>query len=160
MGEIRNGKGIAAVFEVSPRAVSGWRADGLPVYQDAGRGKPTLYDTARVHEWLLSRDSVGRGDPELSEARKRIVMAEARKRELRVALEEGQAVSVQDAVRILENVISVVRARILSMANKIAPEIVSVNSLAEVKKIVDGFAFDLLREIAAIDPEKMEEKKK
>ncbi|GAB4366777.1 MAG: hypothetical protein Kow00128_10540 [Deltaproteobacteria bacterium] len=152
MAEKVNAKRLARIVGVTPRTITGWRSSGMPVHEDRGRGREVIFDTAAVIAWLVARDSGGKADSALTEARRRILEAEAGRRELRLAKEQGDVVDVRDAAKTLEGIVLSIRSKILGMGDRLTPRVVGSNSHAEVKKLIDDFGKETLHSIAQIDP--------
>ncbi|GAB4371375.1 MAG: hypothetical protein Kow00128_19190 [Deltaproteobacteria bacterium] len=151
-GEIVNGTRLARIVGTSTRTVTKWRSAGMPVHEDRGRGRETLYNTAAVIAWLVARDGGGKADSALTEARRRILEAEAGRRELRLAKEQGDVVDVRDAAKVLEKIVLSIKGKVLGMGDRLTPRVVGSNSYAEVKKLIDDFGKEVLLNISQIDP--------
>jgi phage terminase Nu1 subunit (DNA packaging protein) len=48
-------KDVAAIFGVSHETIRTWQAEGMPVLVRGGGNKPSQFDSAAVHAWLVAR---------------------------------------------------------------------------------------------------------
>ncbi|MEW6718903.1 MAG: terminase small subunit [Thermodesulfobacteriota bacterium] len=149
MGEIVNGKRLGAIFGVEPRTISNWRKEGLPVHEDQGRGKDTLYDTAVTHQWLLARDgAAGTRDPGTVAARRRLLEIEAERRAIHLAREQGEVVLADDAEKLWSAQVTACRSRLLAIPTKATPRVVGLENHAEVNDVLQTLIYEALDELA------------
>ena len=129
---------------VSKTMVTKWIAAGLPVTPQ-GR-----IDRAKAIEWLKANTTRPTAKLETYvEARARKERSLADLRELDALQRRGEVVAVNDAFDILEEFVSVCRARLLAIPTTAAPELVGQPDLAKVQAVLKRHVYDALNELAS-----------
>ena len=139
----------AKLLDVTPRRVQQLASDGI--VPKAERGDYDLAKCTIAYIRYLRRLAHGSGDLSLTDERTRLAKEQADKIERENLIERGELVPVGIVVGILEKIFVAFRARIISIPGKIAPQIVGVNTIPEVKGLVEGVIFEALDEISAED---------
>ena len=116
---------LAALFDVSARAVTAWEAAGLPARR-AGRGRPTMFDVGTAYRWIRDRqlaaaESAAGG---VEQARARQLRASAAKLERQNQLADGQLLEKADVEATWSSFIMACRARFLLWPQMLAPRLV------------------------------------
>ena len=150
---------VAEMLGVSVRTVSDFQRDPdfpTPERED-GRNS---YDAAAVHAWALDREIAKLIESEdgkmldLNHERARLAKAQADRQEIALARERGLVIGIPEAVSVLSDDYSRVRARLLALPPKCAPLVHRAESVTEIRETLDDAVRDALAELS--DPENMD----
>lgn len=86
------------------------------------------------------------------QARTRKIAADAELAEMELAKARREFISVEDVRSAWQNVLSNMRARLLSMPSTVAPIVQHETNLGTVKDIIDGAIRECLEELSSYDP--------
>jgi len=71
-------------------------------------------------------------------------------------MENAQArrelVHVDDAAAVVGRIIEAIKPKLLGLGSRISPQVTGCSNIAENKAFIDGIAYELLSDIASIDP--------
>jgi hypothetical protein len=138
--------GAAAVgkrLHVSRRTVFNLEKIGLP---KLGPGK---YDLAACEKWYSDYSAKEGLPPDVAVQRARWLAAKASREELMLAKERGELVPVAVATKAWGAMIQASRSKLLALPNRLAPQIVSCNSIVEVSEALRAGIYEVLDELAA-----------
>lgn len=140
---------IAAVLGVTERVVTARRQDGrLPRLAD-GRIDLHAVISAGVAALAKQQRSGDGEELDLTAERARLAKEQADAQEMKNAITRGELVPQTDIVAGMQVSFAYARARLLSMPAKIAPRIVGITSLAEVRDIVTDHVHECCAELSA-----------
>ena len=92
-GKIVNRTEIAAIYGHALTTIDGWVTAGCPVESGGGRGKPKLFNTAKVAAWreaVLREQLTGNLDVNEEQLKRRRMIAETERAELELAKARGE----------------------------------------------------------------------
>jgi phage terminase Nu1 subunit (DNA packaging protein) len=75
--------------------------------------------------------------------------AKADKIQLQVEKLRGELVPIEDVARVVETEYAAVRAALLAISSKVSGELASMDSVIEIKKLLDGHINEVLAELSA-----------
>lgn len=143
---------LARLFDVTPKSIRAWSSQGCPVEREGKRGQPTLYRPADVIRWREERAALAAaGDiamMDMEEARRRKLAAEAATAELALARAKDEVVEVELVSKVVGNGLAAVRARLLQIGAKIAPQAEIAPDATAIKELVDDAIYEALDEIS------------
>lgn len=87
---------------------------------------------------------------DLDEARLRKMAAEAALAEYELAEMEGKMVAVEDIDRILAPPLTALRAKLLNLPGKLAPQLLACRSLAEIRTLLDTSIAEAMAELQGV----------
>lgn len=140
---------LAEVFGVSFSTVAGWCNQSTP----RGEGPHgSLYDSRDVFraaaQQIKARYEVGDREKQLV----RKCSAEADLKKLQLAEKRGELVPVEAVLKVLQNIYSDLKARIMPIGSKFAPKVQGLKKLAETEAELNACRDELLEEIRRIQP--------
>jgi phage terminase Nu1 subunit (DNA packaging protein) len=137
---------LADILSVTERTTFNLEKKGMPC---VGRSR---FDADACLAWYQEYLQTGCGKPSsLIEADTRLRTAQAGIQELKLAQAQGESFPAGVVVSAWEKAVTSCRARILSVPGKLAPQVVSCNSIAEVKDAIERALFECLDELAIAD---------
>jgi phage terminase Nu1 subunit (DNA packaging protein) len=154
---------LCVMLGVAERSIGRYAADGMP-FTNIGEAKQKHFPVLKCVEWLAvkglleikqpipersSGDSFD--DMDYMEARRRQDIAKAKLMEMEVEEAEGKLIRVEDALKENEKVLTAFRSRILSMPSSIAPSVITCETVAEAKSIIENACYDALEELARLE---------
>ena len=143
---VNKGK-LAEILGVSEQTLTAWQDKGMPVVARNGRGHTNQYDTHAVIQWWIHRET---GD-DLNAERTRLTREQANKTALENGRLRGELVSAADVRTQLERVFGAIRSRILAIPTKFAPQVLGLQTLAEIRAALDKGAREALTELATFE---------
>ena len=156
-GEVVNRSRLAVVFGVARTTVDAWVAEGCPmIKRPASKGDPAEFDTAEVHAWLIKRavtrataDRPAAGDQLDLEAERALLAREQRiAQEMKNQAARGQLLPRAEVTAAVQSAFTRVRARMLALPTKAAPQVASLRTLAEIKTVLTELVHEALRELS------------
>ena len=148
--------GIAAIAErlrLTPRRVQQLVGEGLP---RVTRGK---YDVDQVLDWYiarLERQLAGDGDDPgginylQEQARDRAATADLK--ELKLARERGNLVSIIDVEKQMTDLVGATKARLMAVPARLAPDLIGETSRVMIQAKIEKAQKEALQHLAAIAP--------
>ena len=82
----------------------------------------------------------------------------ARKAELELKKREGELIEIDEVVRQNKQIDRIIRGKLISLSNRVAPKVVNVSSIPKIKSIVDDAVNDVLSELYAMREEDADER--
>jgi hypothetical protein len=138
---------IAQVLNLTPRYVNKLvKEQGMP---RQGRGE---YDLVMCVHWYIDflKAQIVRsrsGDESESDARRRLLSANADIREAERARMHGELIPVKSAVEVIERGVHSFKTRMLALPTKAAGRVLGRTSLGEIKGILEDDVYQALREL-------------
>ena len=129
---------VADLLKVSQRTISRWvNTNGAPA---EGKGK---VEFARFMVWLYFHqkdiiEKLRQGDETYQEASRRLIQANANLKEIQLKKLAGEILIAPDVKRILERFITAWKTKIFLIPNKCSPQIISLQSIPEIKSILEN----------------------
>lgn len=145
---------LAALWGVSMTAVRDWIRNGCPYEQTADRrqGRQWVFDTAAVAAWREEHAvASAMGDlkqVDIGELRRRKLAAETGTAELEFGLRRGELIEVEKVADIVAGEYSDLRAKLLSLATKVAAPLGRARTIAQRKVIIHDAICESLAELS------------
>ena len=150
-GKIVNRAELAAIHGVSLPTVDTWRNAGCPVEREGGKGATYQYNTKAVIEWRLQQaradKRAGGTAGTLDEAKLRKETANAELAEIELAEKRAQVVPIDHVAKQFGKVLATVKARMLAIPTKAAPEAHIAKSEEEARALIEDFIRDAMTEL-------------
>jgi hypothetical protein len=137
--------GLSVELGIDRRTIGKKIANVAPVRID---GKSKYYRMADVVAAIYVNVSVGPTDGTKEDNEARLVKAKADEKELQVARLKGELIPTDEAKRRWASYIAGAKARLLSLPSKLAPAVIGVDKLNEVKNILSEGVRDVLTELS------------
>lgn len=132
-------KQLADELGLGTRQIDNLVADGMPRHK---RGRGYAYPWPIVLRWYIKHreaSALRRSQPtDLNDARVRRETAEAQLKELELAKLEGRTVTIEDAEREIGATLDRLRARLVNIPGKWAPQLVGKLTVAAAKTALEG----------------------
>ena len=118
---------------------------------------PGEYDLEQIRTAYIKRlreSAAGRatsGTLNLADERARLSKEQADAKEMENAIERGELVYIEDVAKRFEEGLSKVRAKLLSIPTKIAPEAAAAEDAKEVQRLIEGAIVEALNELVGLD---------
>ncbi len=157
MGEIVNKVRLAKILGKSERTLTEWQKEGMPTKKKGARGQSNTYDTAKVIEWLIKKESDA--ITKMDAAKLRLVEAQAELEELKVAEKKEELIPIDKMKLLWSGVLGTFRQRIQSLPSRLTPLIIIQNDPKKIEKVIKDGCNEALNELAMYDPEAYEKAK-
>jgi len=157
VGQIVNLTAAAEVLGVVPETVRRWIVGGAPCISKPGPNAAHGYkiDLAALIDWRITQERERAlkevGSIDVDEARRRKLAAEAGIAEHELAIKQGSAVAIEDAVQALDNAIGSCRSRLLGLGSKLGPQVAIEKDAANCQALIDAAVRDTLTELAELE---------
>jgi phage terminase Nu1 subunit (DNA packaging protein) len=144
---------MAQMLGISTRALQDMLDSGCPVVDRGRPGQAAVFDVTQVIAWKAARDRRGE-NPAMTQsanaaqdARRRNHEAQAAMREFELAAIAGDTIRVSEVLPILRDQLARVRAQLLQVPARIAPDIQADMTIAEIEDVIDREIRDCLGEL-------------
>ena len=140
---------IAEIFSLSERRIQQLTKEG--VLKNTSRGKYNLKESIKdfiKYKIELSRSKYSSCEIDISEARRRKEVAEAELKEIELKKTKEELVSEEEVIENWIKLLSIVKTRLLAMPNKLAPMLIGVESIGEIKEYLSNEVIAALNEMA------------
>jgi phage terminase Nu1 subunit (DNA packaging protein) len=97
-------------------------------------------------QWFVNRS--GTGDGEFNNQRERLAAAQAEKVEAENRIRRGELVDAHEVIAEWQNVLSAMRAKLLSMPSKLGPQLVSRDDPAKIAHMIKTEVYQALDELS------------
>lgn len=150
-------KDLADWYAVDIKTISNWESKGMPVAFKAGKGKPTIYDSKSVHDWLIAEqiDKLVQGDDsknmvsvEYKKASTDKIRVATDRDRLRLLKERSELYHREEIEGAWSEILLFLRTAILDIPNRSAMDLVNIDSAAEVAKILRRYVEESMRVLA------------
>ena len=144
---------VARFMGVSVNTVTQWVGKGLPYIQKGGAGKSWVFDMPEVVAWREEQIALAAvGDTaslDIDEARRRKLAAEAALAEIEVSKKRGEVVEIEAVADAVGDDYANVRAKLLSLPTKAAPQLAIIEDSAEAQGVLEKLVHEALEELTA-----------
>lgn len=144
---------LARMFGVSLPCIGQWVGKGCPYITKGGPGKQWIFNSADVRLWREDQaiqQMVGDTSAlDIDEARRRKLAAEAALVELDLAQRRGDVIEIEEVAGVVGDDYANVRAKLLALATKLAPQVLGIEDLAECKALIERGVAEALEELTA-----------
>lgn len=141
---------IADLFLVEPRWINRLAKDrGLP---REGRGQYDLIKVVRWYVAFLNRqvDELRAGGEDGLQAKARFLKSQANMKEMDEAARRGETVNIMEVASIVEEALSILRTRLLSLHKRVAPLLDGSETIGEREDVIKGIVYESLTELATV----------
>ena len=116
-----------------------------------GKGREHLFESKDALPLIIT----GRKehDKTLESERTRLASAQAEKTELEVEVIKGDLIPSENVESVVNNMISAVRSKMLSLPTKAAPTVVQMADTASAEEFIRGLVYEALNEMSEYEPE-------
>ena len=135
-----NQQQIAFICGVTSRSVRDWA--------DAPRNSDGTYNAQEFIAWFVQRSSGGDGEREFNNQRERLAAAQAEKVETENRLRRGELADTKQIIEMWSGILAAVRAKLLSMPNKLGPQLVNNNDPAAIVNRIRSEVYAALDELS------------
>lgn len=145
---------LAAHLGVSDKTVGDLINRG--VIQRASRGQYDLDKCRKEYISHIREQAAGRagaGDLVLADERARLAKEQADAKEMENAVERGDLVYIEDVAKQIENQLTKVRTKLLSVPTKVAPEVHACASVREAQGVIEAAITEALHELVGYSQE-------
>jgi terminase small subunit / prophage DNA-packing protein len=144
---------LARFFDVALPTVTSWVRKGCPYVEKGSKSKAWIFDTAAVAGWReeqAAQNAVGdTASLDIEEARRRKLAAEAAMVELDLAKRRGEVIEIEEVAGVVGDDYANVRAKLLSLPTKLAPQLIGIEDPAECKALIERGVSEALEELTA-----------
>lgn len=129
------------------KTIRSWISEGMPVMQVGKRGRSgvkTIVDLVDLIRWFLEQDA-------LDAAKTRLATAQADKHEMENAVRRGELADVNNVGKVWADLVMSCRAKLLSLAMKLGPQLTNVADTALVASRIRDEVEIALDELASGD---------
>lgn len=138
-------KGLAEILGISQRRINQLAKEGVLVKDS--RGFFVLVEAVPAYiAYATTENDELRQEKILHERAKR------RKAELELKVREGKLHEAEDVEFALTGMLVTFRNRLLSIPSKLAPQLIGVNSIAEIQTVIDTELREAMTELSEYDP--------
>lgn len=140
---------LASHLGVSGKYIGDLIAKGV-IKRPEGRGQYDLDECRKAYISHIREQAAGRataGDLVLADERARLAKEQADAKEMENAVERGDLVYIEDVAKQIENQLTKVRTKLLSVPTKVAPEAHACASVREVQNVVEAAITEALNEL-------------
>jgi phage terminase Nu1 subunit (DNA packaging protein) len=139
---------VAHVLNLTPRWVNRLvKEQGMPRHS---RGE---YDLVACVHWYIAFlekriEDAQKGTEDEATARRRLISANARLRELQLAKARGEMVDSDSVMSLIDEMVTVTKAKLLTVPSKVAVQILACRTPGEVRDFLDKEIRDTLEELS------------
>ena len=148
-GEVKLEAAARGIFGITSRQYRKHAVeDGAP---SVIRGKINIFQACK---WLIGYYRAlakGQGSLSLTDERTRLTKITADRKELQLEEEKGELINTMEAMEAWGIVCQAIRSKVLSTPSKLAPLILGIKTISEIKEITEKFIREVLTEIANPD---------
>jgi phage terminase Nu1 subunit (DNA packaging protein) len=147
---------VARMLGVTTKSISRWQSrekDPLPIAIKGARGVANQYDIAAVNDWGVRRALekprsmyAGRAY-DYQKERARLTYQQAERAQLENAVTRGEMIPADQVVETWTNHVLRMRARLLALPSRMAPELYGVECASEVERMMLGAVNEALAEL-------------
>src|SRR5688572_13798077 len=140
---------LANLLCIDERRVQQLEKEGI--IKKSGRGEYSLVASVQGYIRFLQNAQRGGGGQELAKIKLRKEEAKTRLVELEVRQMEGELVPVADVHKAWTDISSHLRAKLLAIPSKMAPELASIGDVNETQSLLKKQITEALRELSSTD---------
>jgi len=144
---------LAQYVGVSLTTITNWVRQGCPYLAKGTKGKAWIFNSAEVMTWReekIAQNAIGdTASLDIDEARRRKLAAEAAMMELDLAKRRGEVIEIDAVAAVVGDDYANVRAKLLSLATKLAPQLIGIDDLAGCKALIERGVSEALEELTA-----------
>lgn len=142
---------LANFLMVTERRVQQLAKEGIVRKDDRGEYELTTSIQGYIRFLQETTKSGNGGSEELQKSKARMAEAKARKAEIEVRQMEGELVPASDVSKAWIEMVAHMRAKLLSLPNKLAPQLMGGRTLNEINALLQTTIKEALQELAGTD---------
>lgn len=149
-GVIANRTELAKTFGVSLLTVDNWVVEGCPYVRKANRATQTEWQfrTSDVYRWRLERAAAqSEAKEDIKDLKLRILSAEAAMAEIDLAEKRKKLIDINTALQMVGDDFSRCKSRLLAIPAKLAPRLLRVKELGQIKQLLEIAINEALQEL-------------
>jgi phage terminase Nu1 subunit (DNA packaging protein) len=143
----------AAILGKNVTTLKSWFNLGCPVIERGSQSKKWRISPAAVIAWRedkIAQDAVGdTSQLDYEEARRREMAAKAAMLELDLSERRGKLIEVEQIADLVGEEYANVRAKILSLPTRMAPQVLGLATLPEIRACIEAGVVEVLEELTA-----------
>jgi phage terminase Nu1 subunit (DNA packaging protein) len=144
---------LSRFYGVHVNTISQWVSKGCPFISKGSGGRKWVFSSAAVTAWRedqIAQQALGDVTSlDIDEARRRKLAAEAALTELDLSHRRGELIEIEYIADLVGDEYANVRAKILALPTKLAPLLLGLTSLTEVRGIIETGIIEALEELTA-----------
>lgn len=146
-------KDVSEMLNVSIPTTNAYKNRGIPMTDD----KPAKYPAREVMFWAIQNQIVDFNikvdDDDLEDLPPSIRkdLADARLKEHKLKELQGEVISIEEIRKENEYILTAFRNKTLGVPSKIAPALIGIESVAEIKAILEEAMYELLTELSRLE---------
>lgn len=151
MSELVTTKKLAAILGITPRRIQQLSGPPDNVFRKISRGKFDLSDSIQKYisyQIELERRKYKKNDMDINEARRRKEIAEAELKEIELERQKGDLLPKNEVILTWQKILSVLRSRLLAMPAKLAPILMGLSTISEIKNELNIEIRNMLEELS------------
>lgn len=143
---------LAKLLNLTPRRIQQLANEG--VIPRAERGRYDVLRSVKGYVAYLQDLSQGRRGElhDIAKTRQRLLQFQADRAEIEIQLMRGDMVRTEDVMAYLQPMLGHFRARLLSLPNAVAPQVMACKSLTEIQELLRVTMYEALNEFAEYEP--------
>lgn len=144
---------LAQFYGVHVNTISQWVGNGCPFISKGGPGRKWVFNSSDVTTWredqLVLQALGDTSSLDIDEARRRKLAAEAALVELDLSQRRGEVIEIEEVAGLVGDDYANVRAKLLSLPSKLAPQMIGIEDPAECKALIERGVAEALEELTA-----------
>ena len=146
---------LGKILGKSQPTLTTWAKQGMPIEAVSVRGKAQVYDTAKVIDWMLKREkdkylSTPDSVLDVTEQNARLLFHRANNEAMKEQERSGELIPAEAVMLGWHDHVFAVRARLLALPTKIAPEVLHLSTLREIESAARELVYEALDELAGL----------
>ncbi|MCI0441778.1 terminase small subunit [bacterium] len=140
---IVNATELAEFLRIANTTVTRYRDDGMPFIHKGTRGTDaSQYDLKQCLHWFFDAET------DITKEKIRKLQLECAEIELGLKIKNGEYIKTAEILSDMENDYTIVRTRLLSLPNKITPELIQITDEFEFKEKLTQEIREILEQLA------------
>ncbi len=150
---------FSAMIGVSTMQITNYVKEGMP-FTHINESKQRSFPIKKCFEWLILNgymeikyDKQTETEEDLEELppKERKDLADARLKELELAKKKSELISIEEIRKENEYILTAFRNKTLGVPSKIASALIGIESVAEIKAILEEVMYELLAELSRLE---------
>ena len=140
---------LAFVLGITARRVQQLAGEG--VFNKVSRGKFHLSESIQKYisyQLLLEKKKYNKNDLEINEAKRKRETEEAFLKEMELEKRRGELLEKSEVINTWQKILSVIKTRSMALPTKLAPQIIGMDRVADIKNALDKEINGFLTEIS------------
>lgn len=143
-------KELSETMGLSPRRIQQLAKDNIMVR--VAHGKYDLPASIQTYIEMIKEESQSDGEIDYKTERALLTRAQRKRAEMELKIIEGKLHRSEDVESVMNDMLTSFRAQMLVIPGKIAPSILGVTELEDIKKEIKDTIYEALQELSEYDP--------